>query len=29
VSTMRAGVVFPTAPLYAAIGVEPYATANR
>jgi imidazolonepropionase-like amidohydrolase len=27
VSTMRAGVVFPTAPLYAAIGIEP--PANR
>jgi imidazolonepropionase-like amidohydrolase len=25
ISTMRAGIVFPTAPLWAAVGVEPYA----
>jgi hypothetical protein len=29
VTTMRAGVVFATAPLYATVGVEPYAPARR
>jgi hypothetical protein len=29
VSTMRGGVVFQAAPLYAAVGVEPYGAARR
>jgi hypothetical protein len=29
VSTMRAGVVYPSAPLYEAVGVRPYAPDPR